>query len=101
MEYLVQLAMLCFAISIYYKFQELNPIIEQDGAFWVIRIDGEYFVDAVILASHPKNNLTLHSGRSAQYKYCRFTSKKEAELYFNHVCNYATEGKIAKISYGY
>lgn len=100
MEYLVQLAMICFAISIYFKFQELKPIVEQDGAFWVIRIDGEYFVDAVELVLHPKKNLILYSGRSASYERCRFPSKEAAELYFNHVCNYAAEGKIAKIYYG-
>lgn len=98
MEYLIQLAILCFAVSIYYKFQGLDPIIEQDGKYWVIRVNANYFVDADELLRSPNADLIVWEGKSVLYLYCRFPSKEVADLYFKHVCDYAAEGKI---SYGY
>lgn len=94
MEILMSISAACWLIGVYFSCKVCWPIIEQDGAFWVIRV-GSRFVDQERMRSRLGKYLVLISGLNVlDYPYCKFESKEQAELYFKHVCNYTAEGKV-------
>lgn len=93
MTFFMTLAMILWGISLYFKFETYNPTIESDGKYWVIRV-GDKFVDYEYIRISPMLYVLLWNGDSAAYVDCRFPSLEEAKLYFKHVCNYTTEGKV-------
>lgn len=94
MVFILSIAVACWLIGVYFNYKVWRPIIEQDGAFWVIRV-GNRFVDQDRMRSRLGKYLVLISGLNVlDYPYCKFESKEQAELYFKHVCNYTTEGKV-------
>lgn len=98
MEVFMAIAMLCFAIALYFDFHSLQPVIEQDGNYWVIRVEGKYFVDQDRMHRFSlTRKLHLYTGSDyLNYHYCKFESKEDAELYFEHVCDYVTGAKYIK-----